>query len=273
MIVLLSPSKGQDFDMAAPIGTFSQPQLLSESEQLVDELRQYNSQQIQKMMAVSENIAELNVTRYQQFKTPFDAQNAKQALFAFKGDVYTGLAADTLSAEDCAFAQQHVRILSGLYGRLKPLDLIQPYRLEMKTRLKNPRGANLYQFWGERIARQLDQDAQDANAGVILNLASQEYFKAVQSEQLQTPVITVHFKEVRDGQSRVIGLFAKKARGDMANYIVTQRIAKIEDVQKYNRGGYVFKPQLSDNNNWVFERPQPAPVNSCLLYTSPSPRD
>ena len=262
MLVLLSPSKGQDFDLAAPIGTFSQPELLSESEQLVGELRQYNSQQIQKMMAVSENIANLNVDRYQKFNTPFTAQNAKQALFAFKGDVYTGLAADTLSSEDCIFAQQHIRILSGLYGRLKPLDLIQPYRLEMKTRLKNHKGSNLYQFWDSKISQQLNQDAQAVDSEAILNLASQEYFKAVKPEQLKVPVITVHFKEVRDGNSKVIGLFAKKARGDMANYIITERLTQIKDVQQFNRGGYTFKAELSDAANWVFERPQPKPVNS-----------
>ena len=262
MIVLLSPSKGQDFDVAAPIGEFTQPQLLSESEKLVTELRQYNSQQIQKLMSVSENIADLNVDRYQQFETPFTQKNAKQALFAFKGDVYTGLAADTFSAEDCSFTQQHVRILSGLYGRLKPLDLIQPYRLEMGTRLKNKKGSNLYQFWDQKITQQLNTDSAELGSEIVLNLASQEYYKAVQAKGLNVPVITVHFKEVRDGQSRVIGLFAKKARGDMANYIVTQRITSAEQVKQYNRGGYVFKSELSDDNNWVFERPQPEPVNA-----------
>jgi cytoplasmic iron level regulating protein YaaA (DUF328/UPF0246 family) len=209
------------------------------------------------MMAISENIASLNVERYKTFKTPFTTKNAKQAIFAFKGDVYSGLALDEFTEEDYAYAQGHLRILSGLYGCLRPMDLIQPYRLEMKTKLKNDRGDNLYQFWNDRITRSINEELKKQKEPVLVNLASNEYFKSVKPKLLDGRLLNINFKETKEGKTRVVAIFAKRARGMMTDYIIRNRIEKPEDLKKFKLGGYKFNKALSDDKQWTFERPQP----------------
>jgi cytoplasmic iron level regulating protein YaaA (DUF328/UPF0246 family) len=257
MLITLSPSKGQDFETPALSKTYSKPQALKDSELLIKELRKIRRQDIQQLMSVSENIAKLNTDRYKSFKTPFTPKNAKQAIFAFKGDVYSGIDIEEYSEADLDYAQDHLRILSGLYGCLRPLDLIQPYRLEMKTKLHNVRGENLYQFWGDRITGELNKALEKQKQPVLVNLASNEYFKSVRPKQLKGRLLNINFKETRDGKTRVVAIFAKRARGMMTDYILRNRIEKPEDIKKFRQGGYRFRKELSDDKQWTFERPQP----------------
>ena len=205
MIITLSPSKGQDFETPVT-AAYTQPRSLEDSQLLIDEARKLSVDQLRELMDISENIAALNVERYRSFSPPFTPENARQALFAFKGDVYRGMEVDQYSAQDLDFAQAHLRILSGLYGCLRPLDLIQPYRLEMKTKLANPRGLNLYQFWGDRITRMLNEDLVQQEEPVLVNLASNEYFKSVKPRLLAGRLLNVSFKEEKKGKARVIAL-------------------------------------------------------------------
>jgi len=257
MLVTLSPSKGQDFEEPALSKKYSKPADLKDSELLIKELRKIKSKQLQEMMDISENIAELNVDRYKTFKTPFTTKNAKQAIFAFKGDVYSGLELSSFDEDDYAYAQDHLRILSGLYGCLRPLDLIQPYRLEMKTKLKNERGDNLYQFWDDRITRSINKELKKQKEAVLVNLASNEYFKSVKPKLLEGRLLNINFKETKNGKTRVVAIFAKRARGMMADYIIRNRIEDPEDLKKFRLGGYKFNKDLSDDKQWTFERPQP----------------
>lgn len=257
MLITLSPSKGQDFIEAPLSKKHSKPADLNDSVLLIKELKKINSKQIQEMMTVSENIAKLNVGRFKSFSTPFTTKNAKQAIFAFKGDVYSGLELKDFTEDDYAYAQDHLRILSGLYGCLRPLDLIQPYRLEMKTKLKNERGDNLYQFWDDRITRSINKELKKQKEAVLVNLASNEYFKSVKPKLLDGRLLNINFKETKDGKTRVVAIFAKRARGMMADYIIRNRIEKPEDIKKFKLGGYKFNKALSDDKQWTFERPQP----------------
>jgi len=257
MLITLSPSKGQDFEEPSLSKKYSKPADLKDSELLIKELRKVKSKELQEMMAVSENIAKLNVERYKTFQTPFTTKNAKQAIFAFKGDVYGGLDLTTFDENDFSYAQDHLRILSGLYGCLRPLDLIQPYRLEMKTRLKNARGDNLYQFWDDRITKSLNKELKKQQEPVLVNLASNEYFKSVKPKLLEGRLLNINFKETKDGKTRVVAIFAKRARGMMADYIIRNRIEDPEDLKKFKLGGYRFNKSLSDDKQWTFERPQP----------------
>jgi len=257
MLVTLSPSKGQDFEEPALSKKYSKPADLKDSELLIKELRKIKSKQLQEMMDISENIAELNVDRYKTFKTPFTTKNAKQAIFAFKGDVYSGLELSSFDEDDYAYAQDHLRILSGLYGCLRPLDLIQPYRLEMKTRLKNERGDNLYQFWDDRITRSINKELKKQKEAVLVNLASNEYFKSVKPKLLEGRLLNINFKETKNGKTRVVAIFAKRARGMMADYIIRNRVENPEDLKRFRLGGYKFNKDLSDDKQWTFERPQP----------------
>jgi cytoplasmic iron level regulating protein YaaA (DUF328/UPF0246 family) len=257
MIITLSPSKGQDFETPGLTKKYSQPADIKDSELLIKELRKIKAAKLQQLMAVSSNIAELNVGRYQTFKTPFTTRNARQAIFAFKGDVYGAIDVEHFSAEDFAYAQDHLRILSGLYGCLRPLDLIQPYRLEMKTRLKNPRGENLYQFWGEQITNSLNKALKKQQQPVLVNLASNEYFKSVKPKLLQGELLNINFKETKDGKTRVVAIFAKRARGMMADYIIRNKIENPAGIKKFRKDGYRWSKELSDDKQWTFERPQP----------------
>jgi cytoplasmic iron level regulating protein YaaA (DUF328/UPF0246 family) len=257
MLITLSPSKGQDFETASLSNTHTKPADLKDSELLIKELRKIKSKKLQEMMAISENIASLNVERYKTFKTPFTTKNAKQAIFAFKGDVYGGLELESFGEDDYAYAQDHLRILSGLYGCLRPMDLIQPYRLEMKTKLKNDRGDNLYQFWDDRITRSINKELKKQKEPVLVNLASNEYFKSVKPKLLDGRLLNINFKETKEGKTRVVAIFAKRARGMMADYIIRNRIEKPENLKKFKLGGYKFNKALSDDMQWTFERPQP----------------
>ena len=257
MIITLSPSKGQDFETPALTKKYSRPADLKDSGLLIRELRKIKVAELQELMGVSSNIAALNVSRYQSFKTPFTTKNARQAIFAFKGDVYGGIDIEHFTEEDFDYAQDHLRILSGLYGCLRPLDLIQAYRLEMKTKLKNPRGDNLYQFWGEHITNSLNKALAQQQEPVLVNLASNEYFKSVQPKLLDGRLLNVNFKETKNGKTRVVAIFAKRARGMMADYIIRNRIESPAGIKKFRQQGYRLSRELSDDKQWTFERPQP----------------
>jgi cytoplasmic iron level regulating protein YaaA (DUF328/UPF0246 family) len=254
MLILISPAKTLDFDTAPTTPTFSQPTLLEHSQQLVDQLRQMPPQAIAVLMKISDKLSSLNAARFETWSQPFDTDNAKQALLAFKGDVYTGLDADTLSETQLQFAQQHLAILSGLYGLLKPLDLIQPYRLEMGTRLENPRGANLYQFWGDIITDSVNQALAAQGDDLLINLASNEYYRSVQTKRLQARVITPVFKDCKNGQYKVISFYAKKARGLMSRYIIQNQLKDAEALKQFDSQGYYFCGSESDLNTWIFKR-------------------
>jgi cytoplasmic iron level regulating protein YaaA (DUF328/UPF0246 family) len=255
MLAVISPAKTLDFDAPLPGVEPTQPLLLEEAEKLVKNLAKKSQSDIASMMHLSEKLASLNVTRYRQFTTPFTPENAKPALTVFKGDVYKSLELDQYSDEDYCFAQKHLRMLSGLYGLLRPMDLMQAYRLEMGTKLANERGEDLYDFWGEKITAQLNQDlANDNEAAVLVNLASNEYWKSVRPKSLKAEVVTPVFKEIKDGKPRVIALFAKRARGMMVNYMIRQRITEPEKLKKFTEGGYHYDGALSSSNEWVFVR-------------------
>jgi cytoplasmic iron level regulating protein YaaA (DUF328/UPF0246 family) len=257
MIITLSPSKGQDFETPVAPDNATLPAMLDDSMLLIRELRKYRVAQVRELMEVSENIARLNVDRYRSFSLPFTPDNARPALFAFKGDVYRGIPVEEYGPEDLAFAQTHLRMLSGLYGCLRPLDLIQPYRLEMKTRLKNPRGDNLYQFWGDRLTRCLNEELAGQKEPTLVNLASNEYFKAVKPKLLEGRLLNIAFREEKNGKARVIAVFAKRARGMMTDYIIRNRIEASADIKGFDREGYRYSEADSDEGTWVFKRPQP----------------
>jgi cytoplasmic iron level regulating protein YaaA (DUF328/UPF0246 family) len=252
MLIILSPSKTQDFEAPAPVKTHSVPALLDESELLVKELRKLPQNKIAALMDISEKLAALNHGRYQYFKTPFTLKNAKQALYAFQGDVYDGLKAETFDEQALAFATDHLRILSGLYGVLRPLDLIQPYRLEMKIKLKNPRGKDLYHFWDKRLAENLNNDMGEPR--VLINLASEEYFKGIKANVLNARIITPQFKEKKAKGYQMIALFAKKARGSMAHYICAKQIDDPDALKFFAEDGYRYNVALSSPESPVYTR-------------------
>jgi uncharacterized protein len=254
MLTVISPSKGQDFDQPLPDCGYTQPALQQHSQELITILRTLTPENISDLMDVSSNIANLNYQRFQEFSNTFTPENSRPALFAFKGDVYRGFALNNYQQADFDYAQRHIRILSGLYGYLHPLDLIQPYRLEMKTRLNNNRGANLYQFWGNQVTDCLNQELEQHDIPVLINLASGEYFKVVKPKQLIGTLITVHFKEVRNGTPRIIGTYAKAARGKMANFIVQNRINTPEALLDFHEDHYAFNPDLSSDSEFIFTR-------------------
>lgn len=254
MLYLLSPSKTLDMEPTDAVKPPTQPRLLSESEKLAKQAKKMSADEIKSLMKVSDKLAELNHQRFQNFKTPFTAKNAKPAVLAFRGDVYDGLDADSLSAKELEFAQPRLRILSGLYGLLRPCDLMQAYRLEMGRKFAVGKNKDLYGFWGSQITDLLNADAAEIKAPAIINLASGEYFKAVQPKQLQKPLITVHFKEKKGKEYKVIGLFAKKARGMMARYAIQSKAKKVDDLLGFDAGGYYYAPELSDERNLTFVR-------------------
>lgn len=254
MLLIISPAKKLDTDAPAPVNRCTQPEMLDQAGELVAILREMDSFQIADLMKLSMKLADLNMQRYQNWHTPFTPENAKPALFAFQGDVYQGLDAASLDEKAIDFAQQHLRILSGLYGLLRPLDLMQPYRLEMGTRLANPRGRDLYAFWGDRITEALDRALAEQGDRVLINLASNEYFKAVRPRRLEARIITPQFKERRGGSYRVISFSAKKARGMMCRYIIERGLDDPEAIQSFDLDGYAFHPELSEGDTWVFAR-------------------
>lgn len=249
MLAIISPSKTQDFS-TPDIQDHTLTRQLDESEALVKILKQKTQEELSKLMSISEKLATLNYTRFQDFSTPFNFNNAKQALLAFKGDVYNGIDAPNLSKKDLTFAQDNLRMLSGLYGVVRPLDLIAPYRLEMGTKLANPRGKNLYEFWGSKISELLNEDESE----VIINLASNEYFKGIDKKTLKPKIINIVFKEFKGDKYKIIGIYAKRARGLMVQYIIKNRIQNSQDLKSFAMEDYRFKEKLSDSTTWVFTR-------------------
>ena len=257
MLMVVSPAKKLDFESENLATGGRTPQLLDQAEILIDKAKTLKPAALKSMMGISDALAELNVARFRAFETPFTDANARPALDAFQGDVYVGLDAKSMDDADREFADRHLRILSGLYGVLRPLDLMQAYRLEMGTGFSNPRGENLYAFWGSRIAETLNADMKDGD--VLVNLASNEYFKSVDRKALKAPIITPVFKEEKDGVLKIVSFFAKKARGLMVRYAVDNRLTDPAALKDFDYDGYCFQPDLSDEKTWVFTRPQPAP--------------
>ena len=254
MLILISPAKTLDYETPSTTYNYSIPDYLDKSHELVSVVKQKSFRDLMKLMQVSQKIAELNVERFNQWKLPFTTENAKQAVLAFRGDVYAGLDAPALSENRLAYAQSHLRILSGLYGLLRPLDLMQPYRLEMGIKLTTNKGENLYQFWGEEITDALNVLLETQEEPVLINLASNEYFKSVQKKRLDGRLITPEFKDWKNGKYKMISFFAKKARGLMVRYAIDHNIQKAELLQNFNYDGYHFNPELSQVDKWVFSR-------------------
>ena len=254
MIIVLSPAKSLDFDTPATIAGYTQPAFIDQAQLLIKRLRKLSPPEIAKLMGISDQLSVLNATRYAEWAQPFTPDNAKPAVLAFNGDVYAGLDAATLSAARLRFAQSHVRILSGLYGVLRPLDLIQPYRLEMGTRLDTLRGKDLYAFWGERITENLNAALLEAGASALVNLASEEYFRAVKMQKLTVPVIQPVFEDWSAGKFKVVSFYAKRARGLMARFALTRRLKQAEGLKEFSGEAYAFAAQASDAARWVFRR-------------------
>lgn len=250
MIAVLSPAKTLDFSPTESPAT--QPRLLDQSEVLIKKLSKQSAANIQELMHVSEKLAVLNRDRFRAFETPFTPENAKPSIHAFKGDVYQGLAAEDFSEADIDFAQERLRILSGLYGLLRPRDLMQAYRLEMGTKLGIQRKKNLYEFWGKDITDLLRADIKSTGSKHLVNLASVEYFKSIQPEDLGVPVVNIYFKEDRDGKLKIITFNAKKARGGMARLIVKDRLNEVEELKELDVHGYQFEASLSSERDYVF---------------------
>jgi hypothetical protein len=253
MLFVISPAKNLDFETTAITKTASQPRYLAQSTKLITQLKKLSVQQVASLMSLSDKLAGLNLSRFQSWATPFSADNAKQAILAFNGDVYTGLDATTLDEAGFIFAQQHLRILSGLYGVLKPLDYMQPYRLEMGTKLANEAGKDLYDFWGNELTNALIAEPAFADK-VLINLASNEYFKAIKTKQLNARIITPIFKDAKNGEYKIISFYAKKARGLMSRYIIDHKITEPEKIKKFDTDGYYFSEAQSSGDDWVFLR-------------------
>jgi cytoplasmic iron level regulating protein YaaA (DUF328/UPF0246 family) len=259
MIIVLSPAKSLDYETPSTVKKPTVPAFVEDAAELIDALRRLSPAQVGSLMSISEALAQLNFDRYAHWSTAFDADNSKPAVLAFNGDVYAGLDAASLSHAELAYAQKHIRVLSGLYGLLRPLDLMQPYRLEMGTRLANARGKDLYAFWGERITAALDAQfkAQFKTSGasrVLLNCASQEYFKSVRPAQLDAAVIHPVFEDWKGGRYKIISFYAKRARGLMARYAVVNQIDNPADLQAFDSEGYAFDKRASDDTTYVFRR-------------------
>lgn len=255
MLILISPAKSLDFTPPQALLPLTTPELKSDIGELAKVTKKLTVADLRRLMSISERLGELNRERFQAFDPA--VEDGLQAALAFNGDVYAGLDARSLTKADLTWAQDHLRILSGLYGVLRPLDAIQPYRLEMGVRLKTRRGKTLYDFWGDRIAKTLNAAAEGQTDPTVINLASQEYFGGVDAKALKPPVVTCHFKEEKEGELRVLGFFAKKARGLMARFIIEKRLEKAADLKAFDAAGYAFQPGLSSDADWVFSRPQP----------------
>ena len=252
MLVVVSPAKKMDFQTPSDIKEFETPRFLDKAKELAKELKKKSPQDLQKLMGISETLAELNVKRYQTFKPPFSLSNAKQAGLAFQGDTYQGLKFHELDKAHRSFAQKHLRILSGLYGLLGPLDLIQPYRLEMGTKFGIQGSSNLYQVWKEQLTSELNKELKGQKA--LVNCASNEYFSAIDTTKLKAPVITPVFKEEKNGKLKIISFNAKRARGMMARYIIDNKIKDPADLKRFAEDGYSYNEKLSDEHTFTFTR-------------------
>ena len=253
LTVIISPAKKLDYETVDKKLEASQPNLLNHSKSLIGDLKKLSPHQVSSLMSLSDKLGALNFERFQEWKTPFTVSNSKHAVMAFRGDVYQGLDAESLGSEDLAWAQNHVRILSGLYGVLKPLDLMQAYRLEMGTKFATKRGDNLYDFWNSIITDELNKNFSSDNS-CLLNLASNEYFKSINVSELKANVISPVFMDKKNGKYKIISFFAKKARGLMTRYVIKNRIEDITDIQNFEEGGYFFSEAMSEDNKPVFCR-------------------
>ena len=254
MLALISPAKTLDYESSLPTDQHTQARLLEHSQELIEVASKLSATEISSLMSVSEKIANLNVERFRDWQPEFDLSNARQAIFAFKGDVYTGLDAYNLKDHDISYAQEHLRMLSGLYGLLRPLDLMMPYRLEMGTKLANSRGHNLYEFWGHTITELINYDLAAANSELLVNIASDEYYKSVKESKIQAEIIKPVFLDQKNGKYKVISFYAKKARGLMARFIIENQIDRVEDLKGFNTVGYYFDAESSLKGELVFKR-------------------
>jgi len=257
MLIVVSPAKTLDYTTPPKTKKFTLPDYLDDSAELIHRMREFSSLDISELMKVSTKIADLNFDRFEAWNKKFTEKNAKQAVLAFKGDVYTGLDAESFTAKDFSFAQKHFRMLSGLYGLLRPLDLMQAYRLEMGTKLSTDRGKNLYEFWGDEVTEGLNSQLKKINSKYLINLASNEYFKVVRPKVLKGEIITPAFKELKNGDYKMIGVYAKKARGLLSRYIIQNQLSDIEDIKSFDVEGYKFNKKVSKGNDWVFTRKIP----------------
>lgn len=256
MLFVISPAKSLDYDSPAPTEKFTRPQFLDHSKALIKQLREFTPAQIADLMHISDKLAALNVARYAQWSQRFTRDNAKASVFAFNGDVYDGLDAGTLDEAAIDFAQKHLRILSGLYGVLRPLDLMKAYRLEMGTKLDNPRGKNLYEFWGEVPTGALNKALAKSGSAVLVNLASVEYFKVVRAKEIEARIVTPVFEDWNNGGYKVISFHAKRARGLMVRYAIDHRIETVDALKDFNYGDYAYDADVSRADRWVFRRRQ-----------------
>ncbi|MCP1339329.1 peroxide stress protein YaaA [Idiomarina sp. M1R2S28] len=254
MLAVVSPAKNLDYESDLPELNVTQPRLLDNAEELVQVCRQLSPQQLGSLMKISDKLAGLNAARFEQWQRPFNKDNARPAMYAFNGDVYTGLDAASLDSSAIDTAQKQLRILSGLYGVLRPLDLMQPYRLEMGTKLDNPNGKNLYEYWGDSITQMLNKDLAELDSSTLVNLASNEYFSAVKPKVLNADIITPVFKDEKNGQYKVISFYAKKARGLMARFILNQKPKSVSDLKEFDANGYSFNEAMSSDKQLVFCR-------------------
>lgn len=254
MLALISPAKTLDYESILPTEKHSQARLLEQSQQLIDICRNLSSQNLIDLMKVSQKIADLNVQRFQDWHSEMSLPEARQAIFAFKGDVYTGLDAYALNDVQLQFAQEHLRCLSGLYGLLRPLDLMLPYRLEMGTKLKNPFGQNLYEFWGNQITDLINHDLAEINANYLINLASDEYYKSVNETKIKAKIIKITFLDQKHGKYKIISFYAKKARGLMARYIIEKQAKTLDDLRQFDVEGYYFDTINSSESELIFKR-------------------
>ncbi len=254
MLIVTSPAKKLDFSEDVTRSDWSIPHFIDDSLLLIEAAKKLTRQELAKLMKLSDKLADLNYNRFRSFKTPFTPANSRQAVFAFTGDTYVGLQAGTLSEDDLNYAQDHYRILSGLYGLLRPLDLMQPYRLEMGKKISTKRGRTLYEFWGGDLTDEINAIMKAQNTDILVNCASLEYFKAIKGDKLAGQIITPVFKEVKEGHARVLGMFAKKARGMMTRFIIQNRLKNAEDLKGFDLGGYKFQPTLSDHKTLEFHR-------------------
>jgi len=255
MLTLLSPTKTMDFSAVTEGLDLTTPRFDGDIDVLMKRCKSLSVDSLRRLMDLSEPLAELNHQCFQEMSWPFTPENAKPCVLAFQGDVYKRLDAATLTKDDLGWAQDRLRILSGFYGLLRPLDLIQPYRLEMGARLSNNRGKNLYEFWGDRLVESLNREHAERPVAAVLNLASNEYIRAVPRQHLEPPMVTAVFQEIRDGKPRTIGFLAKKARGMMARYVVRSRIEEPEKLKAFSAEGYGFRSDMSDDDRFVFTRP------------------
>ena len=258
MLIILSPSKTLDYETLVSFKKATQPRFLNRSAELVDVLRKFSTEQLADLMSVNEKIAALNVERYQNWKRAFTTNNSRQALFAFKGELYNGLDVWSLTDKDLEFAQLHLQILSGLYGALRPLDRMMPYRLEMATKLSlNASVKNLYQFWGDTLTEQINADLAAEKKPILINLASNEYYKAIRPKLLKAEVITPVFKEFKNDRYKVLSVCAKQARGRMARFIIKKKLSNVQRLKDFKESGYIWNEDLSTDSQWVFTRNQP----------------